>query len=108
MNERDFTINTKERTEEIREVQEKRKETYVGSVTPQRGHRMFEYDIETKALIDAVFEQQDIVWNPNVDQVTPRRKIVMKPNCLYVSALNKKNAIKHLKKRGYEVVEIKK
>lgn len=74
--------------------QVKKQLTLVGSGKLISGHRIFEIDPKANTVIEAEYERMVVFNKPDW------RKIMIKPNCFYVPALNKKNAIKRFK-RGY-------
>ena len=55
-----------------------------------KGHTLFEIDLANYSIIPAVYE--DISTNIVTGGV--KRKVMQKPNCIYVGALNQKNALK--------------
>jgi|TARA_R110000782_G_scaffold35642_2_gene85119 hypothetical protein len=61
----------------------------VGQIRPQRGHTLFKYTVATGKL--APMSKLD----PSVT-AGPRRVVMAEKGCLYVSALNIKNAIKKI------------
>lgn len=88
--EKDKVINVRQTEHE--------KQKLLNRIRPHKGHTLFEYNIETneikKAKIEAVLEYPEATGLKKV-----QKKVVAQRNCLYVSALNEKNAIKKLKKR---------
>lgn len=65
---------------------------FVGSVTPSRGHRVYQLDTETGEITEAHVEGK-IVELPN-GRTEIRKQIFIRDKFLYVSALNKRNAVK--------------
>ena len=65
---------------------------------PKKGHTCFEFDTETKELRKAKFDVQAIEYPTEGLPAIKRREITFKPNCIYVFALNEKNAVKKLLK----------
>lgn len=92
----------KEEIKEVREIQQESKQEYIGSITPHKGHTLFEINLDTKGICEATFEEQEVEFNPNGGVIgSTRKKVVMNPNCIYISALNKNNAVKKfLRKRN--------
>ena len=88
-----------DKIEIVDQVQEKRVEQFVGSIHPYPGHTLFEVNGITGTIEPAKFEAMDIHFNPNGNiPNSNRKKLVINKGCIYVSALNKKNVIKHLEK----------
>jgi hypothetical protein len=93
MNERDISLQTKEKLE-IRAGQEKKyQEKYIGSIRPHKGHKLFEINLKEGTCSPAEFVQQDYVVGKD-NQGAAHKKVLVKPDCVYVSALNKENAIR--------------
>lgn len=68
----------------------------VGSVKPQKNHTIFEVNLVEKTIEKATFDRDFIFGQKN-------KSISKKENCIYISALNKKNVLKILK-RDYETI----
>lgn len=64
-------------------------ETVVDSIRPFRGHTLFEIDCSTGNILAAEYEE----INATIHGGT-KKKIIIKENCLYISCLNKKAALK--------------
>lgn len=78
-------------------VNKKQQQEYkkLGEYTPSiDGYAIFEYNRETKSLNPATFRQSDVY----VIGGTNRPILETSPNCVYVEALNEKNAIKRLRR----------
>ena len=79
---------------EVKAEQEKKYQK-LGSYRPMiDGGKIFEYNISTGELIEAIYEETDIITLG----MSGKRKLLTKKGCLYVEALNKKNAIKRMKR----------
>ena len=71
-----------------------KKETkLLGTIKPHRGHKCFEINTLTGEVTDAAYTEESITIMTS-SKYTPKRKINVKENCIYITALNKKNAIK--------------
>ena len=62
----------------------------IDSITPYKGHTLFEIDCSTGEIKEAEYEEV----NASYQTGAARKKIIIKPNCLYISCLNKKSAKK--------------
>lgn len=81
------------------EEQEIKEMTIIGSDRIQKGLTLFEYNMKTNKIERAEFEKEDVHFTPDKKtHLEHRRKIVVKKDCLYVQAMNKKNVIKKLLK----------
>ena len=65
-------------------------ETMIDSIHPHKGHTLFEINCSTGEITPAKYEQIDGLFSG--DGV--RKKVFIKENCLYISCLNKKSALK--------------
>ena len=57
------------------------------------GYKIFEYDIVAQELKEATFITSDTFV---LDKGPKNKKLDTKPNCVYVEALNERNAIKRI------------
>lgn len=87
----------KEKIEVTAEEEQISKTKHVGRLYPHKGHTLFEVNILTGQITKAVFEDP-----PAIDLLTgdtsKNRKVNINEGCLYISALNKKNVLKILKR----------
>lgn len=67
----------------------------LGSYVPNRGHKMYSYDFRTREVL--LVEPELIEAKGPKGEKIFKKKIQFKPGMLYVSALNMKNAIEHIK-----------
>lgn len=79
---------------------------YVASMNPHPGHRIWEFDLATGEIAEAKIDATNvqILNKPAVPaghvkiigtgSTVLHKKVTKRPNCLYCSALNKKNALK--------------
>ena len=74
---------------------------YIGSIIPQNGHKVWEMDVETLVIKEAIFQPIDYDYTRlMIPKIKAKRKIIVTPNCIYCTALNEKNA-KKVFKRNY-------
>ena len=77
----------------------------IGRLVPQKGHTLWEVNMEEETIQEAQFKDEFVeVLDAKTKQYVKRKQVIHKPNCCYVSCLNKKNIPKHLKR--YYGVEI--
>lgn len=86
---------------EIKATQEKKDEkTLLGRLSVLPGHKLFEINVDTQEVTEAEFNTMDVLdWNSAVGKTVKNKSVIKKDRCLYISALNKKNALKKLAKR---------
>lgn len=111
-----------DKVQEERKKEVEKKQEFMGSMTPKKGHTMFEVDLLNQKIRPAQFEKvtkyEEHAEKPKSDGLgvieykdgskklvidklpNISKKLLGKEGCIYVSALNKKNLIKKLVKRG--------
>lgn len=82
-------LDTPDKMQVVQQVPVKT-EKLVGSITPHKGHTLFEIDCSNGEIKPAKYESIDGLFNGN----GCRKRVLVKENCLYVSCLNKKSAYK--------------
>ena len=89
-----------DRIEIVAEQQQKKELKLIGQERKVRGHELFEFDYKTRELKLAKFMPLSIMitGTANASQTTEVSKVMVNENCLYIQALNRKNAIKKLSK----------
>lgn len=91
-----LTLEQPIRTEKQVEQQQVKKLEFLGSVKPQAGYTLFELNLDTRKIQPAAFESQTVELSAATRQADykTRKKLIVKDNCLYASALNIRNAEK--------------
>ena len=80
---------------EIKAVKPIKKEFWLlGTLYPQRGHKCFEINLTTKEANEVVYDEVTAEITSISGESFIRKKISTKENCTYITALNKKNALK--------------
>jgi hypothetical protein len=86
---------TKDKVEQVNQKEVEKKLTHTGRVLQKRGHTLFQFNIKTRELTIAMFESA--IHFDDTKKIP--KKVIVQDDCLYVSALNKKNAFKKLFKK---------
>ena len=91
-------INLKDEVKNIAEAPIEKQSKYVKTVLPQSGHKCFEYNVKENELRYA--KMQMSIANISGEAMS---RVDMKEDCVYITdryitALNFKNATRHLKK----------
>lgn len=60
----------------------------------KKGHTLFEFNFKENTIKKLVFEEDKLVSFDGKKQ--KHKKVVIKENCVYIPALNVKNAIRHI------------
>lgn len=92
--------------DEIVKVPEQKTELkFLGSNKPYRGHTLFKINISTSEIEVADFEVKAIpLKNAKLKNPPVRKKVIVEEGFYYISALNKKNALKkwqNVQKKNY-------
>lgn len=113
--------------EEVRQVQHEKKRELLGTIHPHPGHILFEVNIKEKTIVPATFEEQETSFEEQlvkpksqglgvmafedgrkklvIDKLPNRSKILIrKEDCTYIPALNKRNLLRKLVKKG--IIEV--
>jgi len=82
---------------------------FVGNVFIRPNQRCYEYNLETKEILEAEMEvfinlfamgvKIDIYNGVTTGQPRLERKVVTKENCIYIVAINKENAMRKINKQ---------
>ncbi len=94
----DQHIPVKDKVEIVGQA-EKKYEVKKATINPYPGHILYEFDLKNKKINVAEFEEQNIEFlklDKRWAGVT--KKVIIKPDCIYISALNQKNAEKEYDK----------
>lgn len=86
---------------EVSEVKPIKKELkLIGSLHPQKGHTCYQLNLATGVITEAEFQSVDAHFplSSSAKLTSVKRKLIIKDNCIYATALNKKNAVKHFKR----------
>ena len=88
----------------IEKKQFEKKEILVGRIVPHHGHTLFQYNTKTREITKAEFDNiPTISWQDAVNNNFQKySKVIKKPNCLYISALNEAN-VKKILLRDYNI-----
>ena len=104
-----------DKIENVKQVSIEKKKVFLATTHPKANHIMFEVNYKLKTIVRAEFEMEktldysDALKVPRQRKVnvfgkeivlkqTNIKKLIKKPDCIYVSALNEKNAKKILKR----------
>lgn len=87
----------REQTEIVKLASIEKQKKLIGQIQLHRGHTLFEVNIKTGEIKEAVYEEKLVEWRSD-GKVIKKKSITIDKNCIYLGALNKKNLIKKLKK----------
>lgn len=92
-----------DKIENVKQISIENQKVYIGSAKPMAGHKTFEVNYVLKTISYADFEVSPVKFEEArftrpKDKIAARKKITVKKDCVYISALNKKNVLKILKR----------
>jgi hypothetical protein len=86
--------------ESVKRQEIEKKIEYLGSLKPQRNHILFEINLKERTIVRAEFESKEVDFESAKDKsYALSKKVLVKPDCFYISALNEKNVRKVLKNK---------
>jgi len=74
---------------------------YIGRIKLERGHLMWEFDVVSRELVLARYEEVEL----EIGSGRIVRKLVEREGCMYFGSLNRKNAIKYLVRLNDKMVK---
>lgn len=96
---------TSQEHERIEMVKKNQQEYHlIGRAIARAGHTLFEYDKETHEVRRAEIKRTMYVSDFKTGEVLFDNRCEVRRNCMYLQALNIKNAIKILLREGFEVI----
>lgn len=87
---------------------QKQEHRFLGTVIRRPGLTLFEYNSKSKTVqVAEVNTQYSYRYNEKTKKVgvSSRTRVQVRDGCMYVQALNLKNAIRKVRKAGFEVLE---
>lgn len=87
---------------------QKQEHRFLGTVIRRPGLTLFEYNSKSKTVqVAEVNTQYSYRYNEKTKKVgvSSRIRVQVRDGCMYVQALNLKNAIRKVRKAGFEVLE---
>jgi len=90
----------KDKIEQVKQQVQEIQTVFDSRIKPKKNHILYEINIAKQTIEKAVFDELPIVkWEDAVKgNISTQSKITKKPNCIYISAMNKKNVAKILKR----------
>jgi hypothetical protein len=88
-------------TSVVSEKEQEKKRKFIGRIKPNKGHKVFEFNTKTFELRVAEVEESDTISlddSLSTKNGTSKKSIITKDDCVYFSALNRKNALKKIEK----------
>jgi hypothetical protein len=82
------------KTQIEKQAEQKQEYKHIGSIKLKRGHYLFKFNIQTKELTSVEIERRVGIGLDK--QPVKENKVLFEKDCIYIGALNKKNAYKKL------------
>ena len=95
----------KDKLERVKQTKAEIQKVHIGTMKPKRGHHLFEVNLSLKTIELADFDKSEVIKfeDAKFGNISVNKKLTIKENCKYISALNKKNVIKILK-RDFNII----
>jgi hypothetical protein len=97
----DTKNNIKDEVSIVKEAKKDIQKILIGSIKPKKNHILFEINVKEKTIEFAKFDKTPTINYLDIMQdkhLAKKNKVTKKENCIYISALNNKNALKILKR----------
>lgn len=97
---KELQTKEKDKIEQVKQQVQQIQTVFDYTLKPKRGHALFEVNLLSRTIEIAQFDEQPIVKYEDAvkGKISTKKKITKKENCIYISALNKKNVLKILQK----------
>ena len=95
----------KDKIEQVKQQVKEIQTVFDYKILPQRGHTLFEVNLKLSTIEIAEFDKLPEVKFEDAmkGNISTQRKVTKKENCIYISALNKNNVLKILKRNNIEL-----
>jgi len=96
---KELNLKTPDKIENVKQVSIEKQTVFIGSSKPIPGHTTFEVNYQLKTITKAAFDKPPAVKFEESKEgvIVSSKKITIKPNCVYISALNKKKRNQDIK-----------
>ena len=94
-----------DRIENVKQTKREQQTIFSHTSRPQKNHILYQWSFDTKTLTVAEYKPRDtvITWEDAVKGlISTKRKVIIVPNCEYVTAMNENSALKKLRKLGID------
>ena len=96
----DIDLLKKDKIEIVKQQQAEIQKVFDSKIIPHENHSLFEVDLNASEIRFAMFDELPAIKYEDAlkGQISVKKKVTKKENCIYISALNKKNVLKILKR----------
>ena len=90
----------KDKIEQVKQQVQEIQTVFDYKITPQKNHTLFEINLILKTIEIAEFDEIPPIKYTEAmkGNIVAKKKVTKKENCVYISALNKNNVLKILKR----------
>lgn len=90
----------KDKIEQVKQQVQEIQTVFDYKIIPQKNHTLFEINLNLKTIEIAEFDEIPAIKYTEAmkGNIVAQKKVTKKENCVYISALNKKNVFKILKR----------
>lgn len=107
MKDTDFRSPETEKIEIVSQAKKDIQKILIGNINPKKNHILFEANHKEKTITRAKYNRNlTITFSDAMQQKKENKSVSVKNDCIYISALNVKNAIKILR-RDYNLTDFK-
>lgn len=93
-------LRKRDNVEVTQKKKQQEKDNFSHRILPHKGHSLYEINLKKGTVeLDKYEGALEIDFNGGKER-NVNSKVIMSPDCVYISALNKKNAVKHFKKKS--------
>lgn len=97
---KELEVKRKDKVEQVKQQVQEIQTVFDYKITPQKNHTLFEVNLKLKTIEIAEFDELPAIKFEEAmkGNIIAQKKVTKKENCIYISALNKKNVLKILKR----------
>ncbi len=102
---RELEPKGKDKIENVKQQKQETQRVLQNRLRPYNGHSLFEVDLEALTIVPAEYDKNLVIhWNDALKGlISTTKEITKKENKLYISALNKRN-VKKILKRDHNII----
>ena len=101
---KEFDILKGDKVELTNLIPVKKEPQIIGTLKLLKGHKCFELNLLTNNICEAIYSNKDADFILGTNSSVIKRKLVVRDDCVYVTALNLKNASKHFNNKLKKII----
>jgi hypothetical protein len=97
---KEIEVKQKDKIEQVKQQVQEIQTVFDYKIIPKKNHTLFEVNLVLKTIEIAKFDELPAIKFEEAmkGNIVAQKKVTKKENCIYISALNKKNVFKILKR----------